>query len=148
MIWGMTSSFSKTFLFVRSNVNYKPAFSKISTQGTVIENLRLASIPGHDYCWWKWYSHRQNWEERFPNISSLVCMVQALQSYPVMIALFVEKKRIVILALFLFLDNCTIVLMVFPYVTLFTQNLFRWLNVRPLFVRYHSCLLTLTSGRS
>ena len=84
---------SKTFLFVRSHVNYKPAFSKSSTQGTVIENLRLASTPGHNYCWWKWYSHRQNWEERFLNISSLVCIVQAMQSYPVMIALFVEKKK-------------------------------------------------------
>lgn len=81
------------------------------------------------------------------NISSLVCMVQALQSYLVMISLFVEKSIV--------LYNCTIVLVVFPYVTLLTKKnyfclkpLFRWLNVRPLFVRYHSCLLTLTSGRS
>ena len=81
------------------------------------------------------------------NISSLVCMVQALQPYPVMISLFVEKSIV--------LYNCTIVLVVFPYVTLLIKKnyfclkpLFRWLNVRPLFVRYHSCLLTLTSGRS
>ena len=36
------------------------------------------------------------------NISSLVCMVRALQSYPVMISLFVEKSIV--------LYNCTIVL--------------------------------------
>ena len=43
MIWGVTSSFSKTFVFVRSHVKDKPAFSKISTQETGIEKLRLAS---------------------------------------------------------------------------------------------------------
>ena len=81
------------------------------------------------------------------NISSLVCMVQALQSYPVMISLFAGKSFV--------LYHCTIVLVVFPYVTLLIKKnyfclkpLFRWLNVRPLFVRYHSCLLTLTSGPS
>ena len=71
------------------------------------------------------------------NISFLVCMVQALQSCPVMISLFVEKRFV--------LYHCTIVLVVFPYVTLLIKKnyfclkpLFRWLNVRSLFVRCHS----------
>ena len=35
----MTSSYSKTSVFVRPHENDKPAFSKISTLGTVLENL-------------------------------------------------------------------------------------------------------------
>ena len=40
-IWCMTSSYSKTSIFVRPHVNERQAFSKISTLGTVFENLRF-----------------------------------------------------------------------------------------------------------
>ena len=40
----MTSSYSKISVFVRTRVNKKPAFSKISTLESVFEKMRFVTV--------------------------------------------------------------------------------------------------------
>ena len=49
-IWCMTSSYSKTSVFVRPHGNEKPAFSKISTPKCVFEKLRFLWPFSPDTC--------------------------------------------------------------------------------------------------